>query len=274
MQLVNFTRWVLLLPAIYVWISFTPSTLGAQIFTEATVDEVPQRISCPPLRYPRVMQHRGVEGAVVVQAVVDTTGRIERESVEVTRSTDSAFNQPAMQMIRGCIFRPGRVGGRAVRVLIQLPLLFSLIGERSPPRAEVERREPIAPTSIDLAQPFTVGTVDRPPERLSCPPPAYPRMMLHRGIEGTVVVQAVVDTNGRVERESVEVIASTDSAFNQPAIEMVCGCVFVAGRVSGHAVRVQIQLPVQFSVIRRGNRPWEVVKASERVEPTGGSTEE
>ena len=100
----------------------------AQVFTEAVVDEPPERISCPPPEYPRMMQQAGVEGVVVMQGVVDTTGRIERESVEVIQSSQRAFDGPALQLLRRCIFRPGRVRGQAVRVLIQLPVQFSLIG--------------------------------------------------------------------------------------------------------------------------------------------------
>ncbi len=100
----------------------------AQVFTEAVVDEPPERISCPPPEYPRMMQQAGVEGTVVMQGVVDTTGRIERESVEVIQSTQRAFDGPAMQLLRRCVFRPGRVRGRPVRVLIQLPVQFALIG--------------------------------------------------------------------------------------------------------------------------------------------------
>ena len=75
-----------------------------------------------------MMQQTGVEGVVVMQGVVDTTGRIERESVEVIESSQRAFDGPALQLLRRCIFRPGRVRGQAVRVLIQLPVQFSLIG--------------------------------------------------------------------------------------------------------------------------------------------------
>ena len=100
----------------------------AQVFTEAVVDEPPERISCPPPEYPRMMQQAGVEGTVVMQGVVDTSGRIERESVEVIQTTQRAFDGPAMQLLRRCVFRPGRVRGQAVRVLIQLPVQFALIG--------------------------------------------------------------------------------------------------------------------------------------------------
>jgi TonB family protein len=100
----------------------------AQVFTEAVVDEPPERISSPPLEYPRMMQQAGVEGSVVLQGVVDTTGRIEANSIAVISSTNRAFEGPARQLLRRSLFRPGRVRGQAVRVLIQLPIQFTLIG--------------------------------------------------------------------------------------------------------------------------------------------------
>jgi len=100
----------------------------AQVFNEAVVDEPPERISSPPLEYPRMMQQAGVEGLVVLQGVVDTTGRVEPNSIEVVSSTNRAFEGPARQLLRRSLFRPGRVRGQAVRVLIQLPIQFNLIG--------------------------------------------------------------------------------------------------------------------------------------------------
>ena len=100
----------------------------AQVFTEAVVDEPPERISSPPLEYPRMMQQAGVEGSVVLQGVVDTTGRIEAGSIVVISSTNRAFEGPARNLLQRSLFRPGRVRGQAVRVLIQLPIQFTLIG--------------------------------------------------------------------------------------------------------------------------------------------------
>jgi TonB family protein len=75
-----------------------------------------------------MMQQAGIEGSVVLQGVVDTTGRIERNSVVVISSTNRAFEGPAKQLLQRSLFRPGRVRGYAVRVLIQLPIQFTLIG--------------------------------------------------------------------------------------------------------------------------------------------------
>ena len=102
----------------------------SRVFIGAVVDETPVRISSPPLEYPSAMQRAGIEGVVVLRAIVDSTGRIERGSVEVIRSDNAAFDGSARQLIERSIFRPGRVRGQPVRVLIELPVQFRLIGRQ------------------------------------------------------------------------------------------------------------------------------------------------
>lgn len=97
------------------------------VFVGAAVDEEPIRISSPPLEYPLAMQRAGIEGIVVLQAIVDTAGKVELGSVRVIQSDNVAFEGAAKRLVQRSIFRPGRVGGKPVRVLIQLPVEFRLI---------------------------------------------------------------------------------------------------------------------------------------------------
>lgn len=100
-----------------------------QIFVEAVVDEPPERISFPPPEYPRILLEARVEGTVVLEAVIDTTGHAEPPSIKVVSSTNRAFESPARESMRKALFRPGRVRGQAVRVLVQMPLRFVIPGE-------------------------------------------------------------------------------------------------------------------------------------------------
>lgn len=105
-------------------------TDASQVFITAVVDEPPVRISSPPLEYPSAMQRAGLEGVVVLQAIVDTTGGIEPGSLQVVQSDNVAFEMAAKRLIERSIFRPGRIRGRLVRVLIQIPVQFRLIDHR------------------------------------------------------------------------------------------------------------------------------------------------
>ncbi len=101
-----------------------------QVFAEAVVDEVPERISCPLPEYPRMMQQANIEGQVLLQFVVETDGHVGSESIETLSSSHRAFEGPARDMISRCLFRPGRVRASPVRVLVQMPIIFNLAGRR------------------------------------------------------------------------------------------------------------------------------------------------
>lgn len=97
-----------------------------QVFIEAVVDEPPERISFPPLDYPRMLLEARIEGSVVLEAVIDTLGHAEPPSIKVVSSTNRAFEAPAKEGLRRALFRPGRVRGQPVRVLVHLPLRFQI----------------------------------------------------------------------------------------------------------------------------------------------------
>ena len=97
-----------------------------QTFSEAAVDERPERLSGPQLRYPEMLRQAGIEGIVVLEFVIDTTGRVEEESIRVLQSANRAFEGPARDVIRRSVYRPGRVRGQAVKVLVQQAINFAI----------------------------------------------------------------------------------------------------------------------------------------------------
>lgn len=99
---------------------------GNEVFMEAIVEEKPERLSGPPLQYPELLRQAGIQGRVLVQAVIDTTGRAEANSVKVLQSPNPGFDQSAKNVVLKSLFRPARVHGRAVRVLINLPVDFKI----------------------------------------------------------------------------------------------------------------------------------------------------
>ena len=75
----------------------------------------------PPPAYPERLRAAGIEGRVVLQVVIDTLGRAE-PAARVVESANRGFDAAALAFVRGALFRPGRVRGRAVRVLIRVAL--------------------------------------------------------------------------------------------------------------------------------------------------------
>jgi TonB family protein len=90
------------------------------------VQEKPERLAGPPPVYPPLLQQAQIEGTVLVQAIIDTMGRVEPNSIKITSSANPGFNESAKQAVSKSLFRPARVYGKAVRVLIQIPITYSI----------------------------------------------------------------------------------------------------------------------------------------------------
>ena len=96
------------------------------VFSVDVVQEKPERLAGPPLVYPPLLQQAGIEGTVMVQAIIDTMGRVEPNSIKITQTANPGFNESAKTVVLKSLFRPARVYGKAVRVLIQIPILYSI----------------------------------------------------------------------------------------------------------------------------------------------------
>jgi protein TonB len=97
---------------------------------EATVDEpVRVRVESMP-RYPVALRAIGVEGAVEMEYVVDTTGRADLATARVLSTPDERFTAAVRQALRDARFVPGRYQGRAVRTLVRRTFRFELEDKR------------------------------------------------------------------------------------------------------------------------------------------------
>jgi protein TonB len=106
------------------------------------VDTIPFRVGQPsPIRllnlphivYPPDLKEAGVSGGVVVNLVVDTAGRVEPASVEVTASTNPEFSRAACDALPQSRYAPFAVNGDRRRVqLTGVPLHFSVTREEPP----------------------------------------------------------------------------------------------------------------------------------------------
>jgi len=88
--------------------------------------EPPRRLWSPPLAYPESLMQAEVEGSVVLQAEVDTSGRVDRATVRVLRSSNAEFEPPAVEMLCGTRFRPAYSGDRPTSAIIEVPVKFEL----------------------------------------------------------------------------------------------------------------------------------------------------
>ena len=89
---------------------------------------------------------------------------------------------------------------------------------------------------------------DQPPRRISSPIPIYPELLQRAGIGGRVVATLVVDVDGKVVPGSVEIIESSNPAFDSAAVAMMSGTRWHPATVNGEPARAMVQLPMEFRV--------------------------
>lgn len=97
-----------------------------QVLREEMVDERPEILSRPPLDYPPLLRQAGLQGRVIVEAVIDTLGRAEPASLRIIERPNPGFEQSARDYVLHTVFRPARVKGRAVRVLVRIPIDYKI----------------------------------------------------------------------------------------------------------------------------------------------------
>jgi len=211
-----------------------PPPSPARVFGMNEVDERPEIVLAPPLKYPEL----GSDGVVVLRLVIDSAGNPEPSTLIVTRGSDSVLIATARAMVLKTLFRPGRVRGRVVQTLVDIPVEFS--AESQPP------------VTLHVAgDVYRVEDVQERPHVVSGPPLTYPAPLLLARITGRVVLEAVIDTTGRVQEGTVRVIESSDARFNDSAKDYLRAVHFTPARIAGRAVPVRFEMPVEFKLPAR-----------------------
>jgi periplasmic protein TonB len=104
-----------------------PTTVDAnQTYFEFQVEKQAAVAQQASPRYPDMLRSANVEGEVLAQFVVDTTGKAEMSSFKVIKSSHDLFTNSVRAVLPQMKFYPAEVGGRKVRQLVQMPFQFAL----------------------------------------------------------------------------------------------------------------------------------------------------
>ena len=88
--------------------------------------QVIPRPNNPSPEYPSALRSAQVEGSVLVQFVVDTTGSVEHTSIAIVRTTHEQFASAVRRWLARTRYTPAQIGGRPVRQLVQQEVAFTL----------------------------------------------------------------------------------------------------------------------------------------------------
>ncbi len=94
------------------------------LFDMDALDQQPQPVFQAEPRYPRELQKSKVSGIAIVKFIIDEQGNVVNPEIE--KSTDSRFDEAALEAVRKWRFKPGTRGGRSVKTTTRIPIEFRL----------------------------------------------------------------------------------------------------------------------------------------------------
>ncbi len=234
-----------------------------RVYLSTEVDRVPERLFCPGARLPGSLTQKYDEAEVTVGLIVGSDGRAEGGSVEAFSVTDQAFEEPARDMIYECLFEPGVLDGKTVRVRLVMPIRWSFLDRRIPT---------VDLDSVDLGRTFTLADsaggypiVTKAPKLLTCPrydPQERPnrariddryereQQFERAPLNIEALIEIVIGTDGKVKNNEIRVLRTNDHRADKRIMQWVQSCIFEPGMVGDKNVTVRIEFPVKYQFVR------------------------
>ena len=213
------------------------------------------------LRYPTNAQQKGIEGTVIVAFVVNTDGTTT--DIEILRSVGGGCDEEVIRIVKGSPkWTPGMQRGTPVRTRMRLPLRFMLGGtDTSRDSTEITLNAvPLPPTegqdSTKENSEIFFNLVDTPPspvggveawQRYLSLNLTYPTSARRSGIQGTVLVSFIVNTDGSIE--GVELVQGIGGGCDEEAMRIFKSSPrWSPGMINRKAVRTRMTLPISFKL--------------------------
>jgi TonB family protein len=100
---------------------------GARVYRESEVDRPARAIlTGQGPRYPGALKTSDIEGAVVMQFIVDPTGSIEARSIHLVSSSHHEFTMTVVEYLRSVRYTPATRAGQPVRAWVRQKFEFRL----------------------------------------------------------------------------------------------------------------------------------------------------
>lgn len=99
----------------------TADDVSIEVFLPSQLDQQPRVLVAASPLYPYSM--KGINGQVMVEFVIDVTGRVKRP--RVVDSTHREFEKAALEAVLRSKWQPGEREGAAVQTLVRLPVIFN-----------------------------------------------------------------------------------------------------------------------------------------------------
>ena len=231
------------------------------------------------LTYPTDARNAEIEGMCVLQFIIEKDGKIS--NAKIVRDIGEGCGAESLKVVNSMpTWTPGKQNGKAVRVQYTFPVKFKLeskelSAEEKNRSSKVESEEVL---EVVEEMPRFPGCEDSEmslSERDDCAKKKmmefiytnikYPTEAKHKGIEGTAVVQLIIEKDGSV---SSSVIIRDPGAGIGAESKRVVDLMpkWTVGKQRGKAVRVQLVLPVKYMLDGKKDKSKEIEKTKNKVD--------
>jgi len=180
----------------------------------------PKLLKAVTPQYPLEARRLGFEGTVILEATTDIKGRVKK--TKVLKSVPY-LDQPAVKAIRQWVYEPVLINGQPRPIVFTVTVRFSLhYGEKDKVLSDIE-----------------------PPKLMTRVTPVYPAEAKKAGIEGTVILGATIDGEGKVT--DVKVLESIPG-LDQAAVDALKQWVYAPVWLNNQPVIYTFTVAVKFSL--------------------------
>jgi len=187
--------------------------------------------------FPFASWQNHTSGTVVVRYVIDTSGAADPATFELVSSPDSFMARAVRKAIHASRFRPGFAGGRSTPVRVEQAFVFDQ------PRGDASTAGLQQVGAEELNQALRAQSPETAPVPLFTPPPPVPPGLR---VTGTLFVQFIIDTAGRVEPASVKVLNSSDDRVTDAVVAAILRWRFRPATIHGRPLRLLVKQPFTF----------------------------
>jgi TonB family protein len=187
----------------------------------------PKKIKDVKPVYPPIAETARISGVVIAEIVIDTNGDVR--DARILRSIPM-LDQAALDAIRQWRYTPTTLNGVPVELVMTVTVSFTLGSEPAP--------------SVGQA-PVRVGGDIKEPRKIYDAKPFYPPAAQAAGVQGIVIVEAIIGVDGRVS--SAKVLRSVPM-LEEAAIDAVSQWVYEPTLLGGVPVPVVMTVTVNFTL--------------------------
>ncbi len=209
----------------------------------------PERIRYVAPVYSQEAQHIRVSGIVILEAVVGTEGDVV--GVKILKSI-ALLDQAAIDAVKQWKYTPTMLNGMPVPVIMTVTVNFTLTdGASSASGQQVQGSIESVGMASELPAEWNgkptirIGGTIKAPERVKYVAPGYPADAQQARVTGIVIIEALIDEDGKVARAQ---LLKSIPLLDQAALDAVMQWKYTPTLLNGSPVPVVMTVTVNFSI--------------------------